>query len=75
MKMTFTQGGCYDVKETHTWGKNYWNTSLWSLTSCKNEKVEHHISEDKIHKSKHWDFGLRCGEDVSFGKIYDELSS
>jgi len=44
---------CIHAKYAHTFICIYWNTSMrWSFISCKNinEKVEHHISEDKTHK-------------------------
>ena len=50
MIMTSARGEDYHVKETHTWGRDCWVTSMrWSPTSDKREKVDHHISE-KTHK-------------------------
>lgn len=31
----------------------------WSLTSCRNEKVEHYISDHKTHKLEPWDFWVK----------------
>jgi len=37
-----------------------WNTSLkWSLILCKNEKVEHHISERKTYKPESLRFWIK----------------